>query len=209
MSINKKEDISYLVGILLIISDVSASYKTGTVGCDKLVINQIIRGYIVNGRGNFETLEKNYDDLLNRVNNFIYAEFLKTDALQQRWISEPYILSKMQSFRAIYSYLIKNYLSIVNNARWEEMSSKSLTKSEQKIAEILEKQRLKEQRLKEQGLKGLQGGKKSKKQPKKEILGKIICIHKIPGDRKEYVKHKGKLITIKKYKELIKVKSEK
>ena len=55
----------------------------------------------------------------------------------------------------------------------------------------------------------LEGGKKSKKQPKKEILGKMICIHKIPGDRKEYLKHKGKLITVKKYKELMKVKSKK
>tara|TARA_B110000444_G_scaffold35821_1_gene31335 strand:+ start:350 stop:1237 length:888 start_codon:yes stop_codon:yes gene_type:complete len=53
------------------------------------------------------------------------------------------------------------------------------------------------------------GGKKSKKLPKKEILGKIRCIYKIPGDRKEYLKHKGKLITVKEYKELIKTKSKK
>lgn len=45
-----------------------------------------------------------------------------------------------------------------------------------------------------------------KKLPKKEILGKTKSIHKIPGDRKEYVKHKGKLITIKDYKELMKKK---
>ena len=50
------------------------------------------------------------------------------------------------------------------------------------------------------------GGKKSKKLPKKEILGKMRCIYKIPGDRKEYVKHKGKLITVKDYKELMKTK---
>jgi len=49
-----------------------------------------------------------------------------------------------------------------------------------------------------------QGG--GKKLPKKEILGKTKSIHKIPGDRKEYVKHKGKLITIKDYKELMKKK---
>ena len=42
------------------------------------------------------------------------------------------------------------------------------------------------------------GGKKSKK----EVLGKMRCIYKIPGDRKEYVKHKGKLITVKDYKML-------
>ena len=50
------------------------------------------------------------------------------------------------------------------------------------------------------------GGKKSKKLPKKEILGNMRCIYKIPGDRKEYVKHKGKLITVKDYKELMKAK---
>ena len=48
------------------------------------------------------------------------------------------------------------------------------------------------------------GGNKSKKPPKKEILGKIRKIYKIPGDRKEYVKHKGKLITVKDYKKLMK-----
>lgn len=51
-----------------------------------------------------------------------------------------------------------------------------------------------------------EGGKKSKKLPKKEILGKMRRIYKIPGDRKEYVKHKGKLITVKDYKELMKAK---
>ena len=45
-----------------------------------------------------------------------------------------------------------------------------------------------------------------KKHSKKEILGKTKSIHKIPGDRKEYVKHKGKLITVKSYKELMKKK---
>lgn len=53
------------------------------------------------------------------------------------------------------------------------------------------------------------GGKKSKKPPKKEILGKMRKIYKIPGDRKEYVKHKGKLITVKDYKKLMKAKKPK
>ena len=48
-----------------------------------------------------------------------------------------------------------------------------------------------------------------KKHSKKEILGKSRCIYKIKGDRKEYVKHKGKLITIKDYKAIIKAKSNK
>ena len=48
-----------------------------------------------------------------------------------------------------------------------------------------------------------------KKHSKKEILGKSRCIYKIKGDRKEYVKHKGKLITIKDYKAIIKAKAKK
>ena len=45
-----------------------------------------------------------------------------------------------------------------------------------------------------------------KKHSKREVLGKTLIIYKINGDRKEYVKHKGKLITIKDYKALIKQK---
>lgn len=51
--------------------------------------------------------------------------------------------------------------------------------------------------------------KNPKKLPKKEILGKMIFIYKIPGDRKEYVRHKGKLTTVKDYKELMKAKKAK
>ena len=36
-----------------------------------------------------------------------------------------------------------------------------------------------------------------------------MVIYKIQGDRKEYVKHKGKLITVKDYKELMKAKKNK
>ena len=41
---------------------------------------------------------------------------------------------------------------------------------------------------------------------KKEILGKQRCIYKKAGDRKEYVKYKGDLITVKDYKKIISVK---
>jgi hypothetical protein len=37
---------------------------------------------------------------------------------------------------------------------------------------------------------------------KKEICGKERCIYKIPKDRKEYVKYKGELITVKNFKSI-------
>ena len=65
---------------------------------------------------------------------------------------------------------------------------------------------VKEELAREELVKQMRAGKKSKKQPKKEILGKMRCIYKIPGDHKEYLKHKGKLITVKDYKEIMKAK---
>jgi len=50
-----------------------------------------------------------------------------------------------------------------------------------------------------------QGGKKHSK---REVLGKTMVIYKIQGDRKEYVKHKGKLTTVKDYKALMKQKAK-
>jgi nicotinamidase-related amidase len=48
-----------------------------------------------------------------------------------------------------------------------------------------------------------------KKAHKKEILGKERCIYKKSGDRKEYLKHKGCLITVSEYKKLMKSKKSK
>lgn len=47
------------------------------------------------------------------------------------------------------------------------------------------------------------GGKGRKTQKKKEIMGQIRCIYKKPKDRKEYVKYKGELVTIKEFKKII------
>lgn len=48
------------------------------------------------------------------------------------------------------------------------------------------------------------GGGKYKMHGKKEILGKMRCIYKKAGDRKdrkEYIKHKGNFITLRKFRE--------
>ena len=52
----------------------------------------------------------------------------------------------------------------------------------------------------------LSGGKPNKphrnQQPTKILFGKVRCIYKKSGDKKEYVKYKGLLITIKQYKDI-------
>jgi hypothetical protein len=54
--------------------------------------------------------------------------------------------------------------------------------------------------------KSVGGNRKINKKTKKSILGKERCIYKIQGDRKEYLRYKGDLITVKDYKERMKYK---
>jgi hypothetical protein len=59
---------------------------------------------------------------------------------------------------------------------------------------------------KKKRLKIKQGGGKEKICKKKEIMGKLRCIYKKPNDRKEYVKYKGELLTIKEFRKIINTK---
>ena len=56
---------------------------------------------------------------------------------------------------------------------------------------------------------GIGGNSKITKISKKEILGKERCIYKISGDKKQYLKHKGGLITITEYKKIMAAKNKK
>ena len=49
------------------------------------------------------------------------------------------------------------------------------------------------------------GGRKAS--VKKEVCGKLRCIYKIHGSRKEHLKYKGQLITVAEYKKLMKAKA--
>ena len=53
------------------------------------------------------------------------------------------------------------------------------------------------------------GNAKITKKSKKSILGKDRCIYKKAGDRKEYLRYKGDLITVKDYTKLMKAKAAK
>ena len=53
------------------------------------------------------------------------------------------------------------------------------------------------------------GNAKITKKSKKSILGKDRCIYKKAGDRKEYLRYKGDLITVKDYTKLMKSKAAK
>lgn len=53
------------------------------------------------------------------------------------------------------------------------------------------------------------GNAKITKKSKKSILGKERCIYKKAGDRKEYLRYKGDLITVKDYTKLMKAKAAK
>ena len=54
---------------------------------------------------------------------------------------------------------------------------------------------------------GVKSGGRKANPVKKEICGRLRCIYKISGSRKEHVKHKGSLITVADYKKLMKNKA--
>lgn len=99
-----------------------------------------------------------------------------------------------------YCYLfLKNIIEKNINERNSQIVSEQISQEEA--------ERLVSEELKTQTERGADIG--GKKHSKREVLGKMMVIYKINGDRKEYVRHKGKLITIKDYKASMKQKAKK
>ena len=86
----------------------------------------------------------------------------------------------------------ENYTDVIGDDRVNQ-----LMKEEKLIAELIANAKA---RASKTTTPSSTGGKKT---VKKMILGKLRCIYKILGSRKEYVKHKGVLITVTDYKKLM------
>tara|TARA_B110001450_G_scaffold225170_1_gene223193 strand:+ start:354 stop:1328 length:975 start_codon:yes stop_codon:yes gene_type:complete len=138
-------------------------------------------------------------DIFKKVNEYINMHNKKISEYNAKIAQEKHLINK-------YLY---DWQNLFNHGLKEE-EEKSYEEKYKDYEQIKEKKKREEEYLQisrkqfENEFDERQGG--CKKLPKKEILGKIICIYKIPGDRKEYVRHKGKLITVKDYKELMKAK---
>jgi hypothetical protein len=134
-----------------------------------------------------------YNVVGNRINSVLCSNFEKMFKMFYEFDDD---ISKcteenLNSFK--YNFFIHLLFLINNNKKREVQSNKKLLINSI-ITHIYQ-----DQILEKKG-----GNAKVKNINKKEILGKERCIYKKPGDRKEYLKHKGELITVKDYKKLMK-----
>jgi hypothetical protein len=145
----------------------------------------------------------------------IYAFYNELQAKKKKY-SPPDITYKSTN-RGIDS--IKDLATIIPDEELLEFMNKIIPVLEQKLGNItnFDKQITQIRALKDQisvlcqvSSGGRVGARKSSKhtQAHKEILGKHMKIYKMPNDKKEYVKHKGTLITVKQYRDLMKIKAD-
>lgn len=122
--------------------------------------------------------------IVKRKDNIYYIYFLNNET---RDLKKDYLIyydkeTKTYPNDIITSFKIKNY-----------HSQKVLMEFDRKTMETENDTRL--------FIKGSSGGRKAS--VKKEVCGKLRCIYKIAGSRKEHIKYKGQLIAVADYKKLM------
>lgn len=155
----------------------------------KITVN--IKSHITNA------IEKDYNTYISYKDNENEKEIENKRMENEKKVSEH-----VQKFQDIFNF------DEIDKYKWESLVRSNLPDLNE-VTIIINKLIDCEAQKKNNGEIADGGGRTNKKQPKKKILGKIMCIYKIPGDRKEYVRHKGKRITVKDYKESMKTKKAK
>jgi hypothetical protein len=136
-------------------------------------------------------IEKSFSDELTDFNIFISKiKNMYLDIFNHGYILEP------ENF--INNYILQPHIpQIILNLKYEQREH---------FVNILIDELNKYKNELEQNKMLLNGGnKKSVKYKTKEVLGKLRRIYKIPNSKKEYIKHKGNLITLSDYKKFMKI----
>ena len=129
-----------------------------------------------------------------RLNKFYYEKLM---SMYSRSCINSYTIISIYSI--YYSYIYKE----LNPTKMKELLKKKLltiTPMTPYIRHIIEDTEIPE-------ASSHTGGKPNKQpqqqpKPTKILFGKVRCIYKKSGDKKEYIKHKGLLITIKQYRDI-------
>jgi hypothetical protein len=154
----------------------------------------------------------------NRITDEEFKEFLKQKVLTVDDLQDFYILvNKLKDLLNPSTLDDKDFESFCKLLKHtdKEMLKQSLTnlKDNNKLTELLDSNlEMLENMLENEGKKASSsGGRKAKAKNvlkpspvKKVVCGKLRCIYKISGTRKEHLKYKGQLITVAEYKKLMK-----
>ena len=175
----------------------------------KKINEEIIENFYLN----IQELNEHYLKLKDEIKNMINKREKEKEEKEERRKEE---YKEQESNKIRMSKYLNNYFNennLENNLDWTNFVNYdfyNLSKIDflNHITKIIDELKKCKGQTDEEDV-GQIGDRTNKKRPKKEILGKIMVIYKINGDRKEYVRHKGKLITIKDYKELMKAKKAK
>ena len=148
-------------------------------------------------------------DIVYIYNEQVYSIYKDIDINKE----EAYRADFTKSDENVYLTLAKVLNHILLEQTYNRLNGVIKIRLSNKEKDQITKQREQIKTSREQLQQQLQSGGNNKNKPsiigRKEILGKERCIYKKVGDRKEYVKYKGDLITVKDYKRIIKAKNNK